>query len=135
MDTPVARSATIVLVEDNPGVRRLAHKALTSLGQDVRAFASGADALQALPSLSPVPELLITDVVLPGMNGRVLAERVAALVPNIRILFVSGYTEDVIVNRGVLKHGIEFLAKPYSVEQLARRVREVLEPASIPRIS
>jgi two-component SAPR family response regulator len=68
---------------------------------------------------------------MPGMNGRVLAERVAALLPNIRVLFVSGYTENVIVNRGVLKHGIEFLAKPYSVEQLARRVREVLEGVGI----
>jgi two-component system cell cycle sensor histidine kinase/response regulator CckA len=125
------RSATIVLVEDNPRVCRLANQALTSLGHHVRAFASGADALQALPSLSPVPELLITDVVMPGMNGRVLAERVAALLPNIRVLFVSGYTENVIVNRGVLKHGIEFLAKPYSVEQLARRVREVLEGVGI----
>ena len=124
-----ARGATIVLVEDNTNVRRLADQALTSLGHAVRAFASGADALQGLPSLSPAPELLITDVVMPGMNGRVLAERVATLLPDIRVLFVSGYTEDVIVNRGVLKHGIEFLAKPYSVEQLAQRVREVLEDA------
>ena len=72
-------------------------RALTSLGHDVHAFASGADALQALPSLSPVPELLITDVIMPGMNGRVLAERVAALLPDIRVLFVSGYAEDFIV--------------------------------------
>ena len=122
-----ARSATILLVEDHPSVRGLANRALTSFGHDVRAFASGADALHALPSLSPVPELLISDVVMPGMNGRVLAERVTTLLPNIRVLLVSGYTENVIVNRGGSKHGIEFLAKPYSVEQLARRVREVLE--------
>ena len=66
---------------------------------------------------------------MPGMNGRVLAERVAALLPEIRVLFVSGYTENFIVDRGVLKTGIEFLAKPYSIEQLSRRVREVLDAA------
>jgi two-component system cell cycle sensor histidine kinase/response regulator CckA len=120
------RCATAVLVEDDPRVRRLADAALTSFGYHVHAFASGADALAALPSLHPVPEVLITDVIMPGMNGRVLAERVGALLPDIRVLFVSGYPQDVIVDRGVLKNGIEFLAKPYSLEQLGRRVREVL---------
>jgi len=128
--TPAAAGrggATIVLVEDDPRVRRLANAALASFGHHVHAFANGADALRALASLGPVPELLITDVIMPGMNGRVLAERVVAALPDIRVLFVSGYTEDVIVERGVLKTGIEFLAKPYSLEQLARRVREVLD--------
>ncbi len=114
-------------MEDDARVRKLANDALTRLGYEVHPFASGADALRGLPSLSPCPELLITDVIMPGMNGRVLAERVAALLPTIRVLFVSGYTEDLIVDRGVLKTGIEFLAKPYSIEQLARRVREVLD--------
>jgi two-component system cell cycle sensor histidine kinase/response regulator CckA len=116
-------------VEDDPRVRRLANAALASLGHQVHAFASGADALRALPSLNPVPELLITDVIMPGMNGRVLAERVTAVLPGIRVLFVSGYTENFIVDRGVLKNGIEFLAKPYSLEQLSQRVREVLDAA------
>jgi two-component system, cell cycle sensor histidine kinase and response regulator CckA len=124
-----ARCASTLLVEDDPRVRRLANDALASLGYAVHAFASGADALRALPSLDPVPELLITDVIMPGMNGRVLAERVTALLPEIRVLFVSGYTENFIVDRGVLKNGIEFLAKPYSLEQLSRRVREVLDAA------
>ena len=125
--TAEMRSAAIVLVEDDPRVRRLANAALTRLGYQVHPFASGADALRGLASLGCSPELLITDVIMPGMNGRVLAERVVALLPTIRVLFVSGYTEDFIVDRGVLKTGIEFLAKPYSIEQLARRVREVLE--------
>ncbi len=123
------RRASIVLVEDDPRVRKVAHVALTRLGYDVHAFASGADALGGLASLAS-PELLITDVIMPGMNGRVLAERLAALVPAIRVLFVSGYTEHFIVDRGVLKKGIEFLAKPYSIEQLARRVRDVLGDAA-----
>ena len=123
------RSATTLLVEDDPRVRRLANDALASLGHVVHTFASGADALRALPSLDPVPELLITDVIMPGMNGRILAERVTALLPKIRVLFVSGYAENIIGDRGVLKSGIEFLAKPYSLEQLSRRVREVLDAA------
>ena len=65
-----------------------------ALGHEVHAFASGADALRALRSISPAPELLITDVIMPGMNGRVLAEQVAAPGPSIRVLFVSGYTEN-----------------------------------------
>ena len=116
-------------MEDDPRVRKLADVALTRLGYEVHSFASGADALRGSASLSPSPELLITDVIMPGMNGRVLAEKVAALVPAIRVLFVSGYTEHFIVDRGVLKKGIEFLAKPYSIEQLAQRVREVLRDA------
>lgn len=108
-------------------MRRQATNALTSLGHDVHTFANGADALSAVASLRPVPELLITDVVMPGMNGRVLAERAAAILPGLRVLFVSGYAEDAIVERGILKTGIEFLAKPYSIEQLARRIREVLD--------
>ena len=120
-------SAAVVLVEDDARVRKLANAALTRLGYQVHPFASGADALRGLASLSPCPDLLITDVIMPGMNGRVLAERAAVLLPTIRVLFVSGYTEDLIADRGVLKTGIEFLAKPYSIEQLARRVREVLD--------
>ena len=125
--TADTRNAAVVLVEDDARVRKLANTALTRLGYQVHPFASGADALRGLPLLSPCPELLITDVIMPGMNGRVLAERAAALLPTLRVLFVSGYTEDLIVDRGVLKAGIEFLAKPYSIEQLARRVREVLD--------
>ena len=121
------RSAVIVLVEDDARVRKLANAALTRLGYQVHAFANGADALCGLASLSPSPELLITDVIMPGMNGRVLADKVSALLPTIRVLFVSGYTEDFIVDRGVLKVGIEFLAKPYSIDQLERRVRELLD--------
>lgn len=116
----------ILLVEDDGSVRALATKVLERAGYSVHAYATGDDALAALPSLRPPPELLITDVVMPGMNGRVLAERVCAALPDIRVLFVSGYTEDVIVSHGALKDGIEFLAKPYSIDQLTRRVRDLL---------
>ena len=82
--------------------------------------------LAALSSLDPTPELLLTDVIMPGINGRALAEKVAAALPSVRVLFVSGYTQDVLADHGVLKQGIQFLSKPYSVAQLARRVHDVL---------
>ena len=99
---------------------------LEGFGYTVHAFANGEEALAAIASLDPMPELLITDVIMPGMNGRVLAERVAELLPAIRVLYMSGYTQDIIAEHGALRGGIEFLAKPYSVAQLARRVQEVL---------
>ena len=120
-----ARGASILLVEDDDAVRGFAVSALMRFGHEVHAFASGEDALAALSSLSPTPKLLITDLTMPGMNGRVLAEHVAARLPNIRVLFVSGYPQDVVAE-GTSKAGIEFLAKPYSVDQLARRASEVL---------
>jgi len=120
-------TASILLVEDDRRVRLLAKDVLEGFGYTVHAFANGEEALAAVASLDPMPELLITDVVMPGMNGRVLAERVAELLPAIRVLFMSGYTQDIIAEHGALRVGIEFLAKPYSVAQLARRVQEVLQ--------
>jgi len=120
-------TASILLVEDDRGVRQLAKDVLEGFGYTVHAFANGEEALAAIASLDPIAELLITDVIMPGMNGRVLAERVAAFSPAIRVLFMSGYTQDIIAEHGVLPGGIEFLAKPYSVTQLARRVQEVLQ--------
>ncbi|MES1173034.1 MAG: PAS domain S-box protein [Myxococcales bacterium] len=125
------RTTSVLLVEDDARVRLFATNVLTRLGHHVHAFASGDDALAALPALRPTPELLLTDVMMPGLNGRVVAERVAAVVPKIRVLFVSGYSQNVIASQGVLKEGIEFLPKPYSVEQLASRIGEVLQGPDI----
>lgn len=100
---------------------------LRKFGHTVHAFPNGDDALKSICSLDPAPELLITDVIMPGINGRILAERASAMLPNIRVLFVSGYTHNVIADHGILPDDIEFLAKPYSTERLAHRVREVLE--------
>ena len=71
--------------------------------------------------------LLVTDVVMPGMNGRQLAERLARAHPETRTLFTSGYTENIIAHHGVLERGIEFLSKPYTLETLTSRVREMLD--------
>lgn len=122
-----ARPTCILLVEDDARVRTFAQRVLAGLGHAVHAFPNGEAALAALSSLRPTPELLITDIVMPGMNGRVLAERVTATLPTLRTLYTSGYTQNVIVSQGVLHDGIEFLAKPYSVEQLARRIAQLTE--------
>jgi two-component system cell cycle sensor histidine kinase/response regulator CckA len=121
---------TVVLVEDDEAVRTLALLLLTRLGYSVRAFASGPEALAAVAGQTAPIDLLITDVIMPDMNGRILAERLIALRPGTRVLFASGYTSDAIVHHGVLDADVAFLAKPYSVDALARRVREVLDAAS-----
>ena len=125
--SPRSGGETILLVEDDDRVRAFAATVLERFGYQVHPFRAPAHALAAVRELSPPPDLLVTDVVMPGMNGRALSERVLSFFPAMRVLFVSGYTEDVIVHHGVLKDSIEFLAKPYSVDQLARRVRDVLD--------
>jgi len=76
--------------------------------------------------------LLLTDVVLPGMNGKELSERLKALRPDLKVLFTSGYPADVIAHRGVLDHGVSFLHKPYDLHELAAKVREMLGDPSQP---
>jgi PAS domain S-box-containing protein len=122
-----AGTEAIVLVEDEGHVRAIASRMLTRLGYTVHAFADGPSAIAAVAQLAEIPPLLVTDVVMPGMNGQVLMERLLELRPSMKVLFTSGYTANVIVHHGVLREGIEFLAKPYSLDLLAQRVREVLD--------
>jgi len=118
---------TIVLVEDDDSVRVLVVRLLTYLGYRVFAFAGGEPALEWLSASPEEVHLLLTDVMMPGMNGRVLAERLLAARPAARVLFASGYTANVIVQHGVLKPGVEFIAKPFALNTLATRVRAVLD--------
>jgi PAS domain S-box-containing protein len=115
----------IVVVEDQPALRSLAVRLLQRQGYRVHAFPSGAAALAALPTLDAA--LIFTDVVMPDMNGKTLAERARALRPELKVLFTSGYTDNVVVHHGVLDAGVEFIPKPYSLQLLATRVREVLD--------
>jgi len=117
---------TIVFVEDDLAVKHLGERVLVRNGYKVFAFAHGAEALAAVRAMEAPFDLLVTDVVMPGMNGRALSEEVRKVYPKVKVLFTSGYTQNVIAHHGVLEAGIEFLAKPYSPEVLARRVREVL---------
>jgi two-component system, cell cycle sensor histidine kinase and response regulator CckA len=120
---------TILLVEDERFVRDLAIRTLTRLGYQVMHAVTAEDALALARSRQDPVHLLLTDVVLPGMNGRQLAAELAACHPEARVLFSSGYTRDIIAQHGVLEDGISFLAKPYAMGELARRVRSALDGA------
>jgi CheY-like chemotaxis protein len=118
---------TILLVEDDNQVRAVASRILGSKGYRVLEAPDGDVALQLLSGQSGAVDLLLTDVVLPRMGGRVLAEKVAELQPRVRILFASGYTEDVILHHRLLERGISLLQKPFTSDTLVRKVREVLD--------
>jgi CheY-like chemotaxis protein len=119
-------SETVLLVEDDASVRRYAHEQLLALGYRVIEAHDGARALEILRTGTPV-DLLFTDVVMPGMSGRELADQASELRPNLRVLFTSGYAEDAIVHHGRLDAGVHLLAKPYRREDMALRVREALD--------
>jgi CheY-like chemotaxis protein len=122
----VGGSETVLLVEDQDEVRRLATKVLKAKGYRVLEAADGAAAL-ALIQRHPGPiDLLLTDVVMPGMNGRELAEYLKKRLPVVKVLYTSGYTHDVIAHRGVLDRDMAYIAKPYTPDRLAAKVREVL---------
>ncbi|MBX7255545.1 MAG: PAS domain S-box protein [Candidatus Hydrogenedentes bacterium] len=117
---------TILLVEDEQVVRDLANRFLTKLGYNVLPHANAGDALLAARNFPGKIHLLMTDVVMPGMNGPTLAEELLKFRPEIKVLFASGYTEDAIVHHGVLSQGVQFIGKPYSIHALANKLREVL---------
>jgi PAS domain S-box-containing protein len=121
-------SETILLVEDEDMVRELARHVLTQHGYIVLAARHGEEALQFGERHAEPIHLLLTDVIMPrGMSGRQLAERLASLRPEIRVLYMSGYTDDAIVHHGVLESGTNFLQKPFATDALAAKVRRVLD--------
>ncbi len=123
----------VLLVEDDPGVRQVAADALASLGYTVLAAADAAAALRILEG-GARPDVLFTDVVMPGaLSSRALAERAQRMLPGLAVLFTSGYTQNSIVHKGELDHGINLLSKPWRTEDLARQMRAVLDQARKPR--
>jgi len=130
----VKGSETILLVEDSEPLRKLAHMFLKDNGYRVLTAADGEDALQVARQHAAPIQLLLTDVVMPGINGRVLAERLGPWQPGMKVLYMSGYTDSFIAGHGVLEQGIHLLHKPFTEETLTRKVREVLEtPEQIKR--
>ncbi|HEY1957951.1 MAG TPA: ATP-binding protein [Polyangiaceae bacterium] len=122
---------TILLVEDEESVRNVVHSILRKSGYHVLVAASGGDALVISEKHGATIDLLLTDVIMPRMNGRELADRLRATRPAMKILFMSGYTPNAIVQHGVLDSGIAFIQKPITPSALARKVRDVLDtPAS-----
>jgi PAS domain S-box-containing protein len=120
-------SETILLVEDDPLVRGMAVKALRRQGYSVVPCASGVEALAALVDRADGIALVVTDVVMPDMNGRELAERLAVSHPGLKVLFASGYAEEAVAGDWIQRARIQFIAKPYTPEGLAAKVREVLD--------
>ncbi len=119
---------TVLLVEDEPAVRELASLVLGDLGYRVVTASNGVDALRVAEARGAGEiDLLLTDVVMPEMGGKELADRLVSRHRNLRVLYTSGYTAEAIAHRGVLEPGIAFLQKPYSSDALARKVREVLD--------
>ncbi|MGD0566789.1 MAG: ATP-binding protein [Candidatus Sulfotelmatobacter sp.] len=124
---------TILLVEDEANLRYLARQFLEKQGYRVIEAADGAVAMQIAVAHEGVIHLLLTDVIMPGMNGRELAQRIGEIRPNVKILYMSGYTENVIGRNGTLDAGIRLLQKPFTLRDLKSIVREVLDSTPLPR--
>jgi CheY-like chemotaxis protein len=118
---------TVLLVEDADALRKLAHALLEQNGYHVLAAENGAAALKIAELKREPIHLLLTDVIMPGMNGRVLAERLAPLQAGLKVLYMSGYTDSAIADQGVLETGTYLLHKPFTEEALIQKVREVLD--------
>ncbi|MEO8131089.1 MAG: PAS domain S-box protein, partial [Bryobacteraceae bacterium] len=119
---------TVLVVEDDEGVRRVLLKMLNQAGYEVIGARDGEEAIELCRSRGAASvQVLITDVVMPKMGGRELASRLRKLTPGLRALFVSGYADTVVLHHGVLEADTHFLQKPFTMEQLGRKVREVLE--------
>ena len=123
----VGGNETVLLVEDEDLILKVARRTLSSLGYRVLVAPDATHALElAAATFDPI-HLLVTDVIMPRVSGRELATRLQALRPGIRVLFSSGYSGDVLTDKGVLVEGLHFLQKPYTLGTLAKRVREVLD--------
>jgi two-component system, cell cycle sensor histidine kinase and response regulator CckA len=118
---------TLLVVEDDPDVRQIAVRILAQLGYRVLSAANGQEALPLAGRFEGTIHLLVSDVVMPGLNGRQLAEQLLRRRPSMKVLYTSGYTEETIVHRGVLEDGISFLTKPYTPRALGDKVRAVLD--------
>ncbi|MFZ2632461.1 MAG: PAS domain S-box protein [Desulfosalsimonadaceae bacterium] len=125
-DVVCGGSETILLVEDDSLVREFALDALRRLGYHVIEAASAEEALSLSGDFGKEIHLLLSDVILPGMNGKALADALTILRPDTRVLFTSGYTGDIIAHHGILKEGIAFIEKPYTISSLSKKIRKIL---------
>lgn len=127
VEIPKGHGETVLLVEDEQAILDMGKSMLERLGYSVLASGAPAEAISMVEAHTGRIDLLMTDVVMPGMNGKELADRLCAVRPGMKCLFMSGYTADVIANRGVLDAGVEFIQKPFLMKDLALRLREVLD--------
>ena len=118
-----------MLVEDDASILKLGEMILSDLGYTVLPTPSPTQAIQLANESTGKIDLLITDVVMPEMNGRELSEQLRTLHPDAKVLFMSGYTANVIAHRGVLEDGVYFIPKPFSKKDMAVKIREALDDA------
>ncbi|MCP3942342.1 MAG: PAS domain S-box protein [Desulfobacteraceae bacterium] len=126
-EIPRGDGETILLVEDNPAVLKLTRKSLERLGYKVLIAENSEGAMALTGDCSEKIHLLITDVIMPGMNGRELADCLQSNLPALKIIFMSGYTANIIADHGVLEEGVNFIQKPFSRSELATTVKKILE--------
>ena len=126
-EIPKSLNETILVVEDDIAILQLSEKILRSLGYNVLSSTSPGEAIHLVTQYDKIINLLITDVVMPEMNGQELSQKLQDLNPDLKVLFMSGYTANVIAHRGVLEQGINFIAKPFSKKELAFKIRQALE--------
>lgn len=123
----ISGTETVLIVEDQPQILKLVQKILERYGYDVLSAGTPAEALETCKTYQKDIHLLLSDVIMPDMNGHDLYEKISAIRPDIRVLFMSGHTEDAIVERGILHEAYAFIQKPFSVKILAGKVRDVLK--------
>jgi two-component system cell cycle sensor histidine kinase/response regulator CckA len=123
---PNEQSPKVLVVDDEPEVRKLVAAMLVRNGYRVISADSGENAIRLFKN-NPDTDLLLTDVVAPGMSGPMIADQIASLKPDIKVLFMSGYDGTQVVQRYVVEKGYSLLIKPFTMEQLERKVRTVLE--------
>ncbi len=120
-------TGTVLLVEDEPAILDLCKKILELSGFRVLAATSPAEAIRLAGMPKAQIDILVTDVVMPEMNGRELSRQIVLLHPGVRILFMSGYGEEVIAHQGMLEEGVQFMQKPFTVSELEAKVRGALD--------
>jgi DNA-binding NtrC family response regulator len=125
--TSPARKKTILVVEDETFVRQVASEILESAGYLVLQASNATDALLAFKQHDGRVDVLLTDVVMPGKNGRDLACELKAMCPSVRTIFMSGYTDNAVLRHDLQEHNSSYLYKPFSMDRLTSKVREVLE--------
>jgi CheY-like chemotaxis protein len=126
-----SRDEVVLIVEDNPEVRMYSAMILGELGYEVMEASNAEAALEILEGTARI-DLLFTDVVLPGKSGRVLADAALVLRPELRVLYTTGYSRNAIVHHGRLDPGVQLISKPFTFEELAKRVRDVLDRSARP---
>src|SRR5262249_50568148 len=127
LPAPSQGGKTLLLAEDDPALRELAVTVLRSAGYTLLEAQNGVEALQIAAEYGGPIDLLVTDVMMPEMDGKELSQRMKALYPQLPTLFISGYAENVIIHQGVLETGAMFLQKPFALATLCRKVEEALE--------